>query len=256
MHLEVERLMPGPTTAAAAAGILLVVAGLGAGVEVLAQGTETPTTIVAAFITICVSVIGLMGWLVKHLITTTIPEQQKAFAASLAQIKDGFTGTADRLSLDSQRRHEELKDELEKQIDCLRAWQRTDLENQQLLRQLLQAIQHRTRIVDAVVSADDAILTKTLDGTILSWNPAAERLFGWKGSEVIGQSIHRIIPSDRHAEEDELLARIRAGERVDSRDTVRIHRDGRPVNVWVTVSAIKEHGSGRVIGASTIAREV
>jgi PAS domain S-box-containing protein len=253
-HAEGERLMPGPTTTVAGIGALIVAAGL-AGMDLVAQGAETPTTIVGAFILICVSVVTLVGWLVKHLLTNTIPAQQQQFATALTGITSTCTGMVDRLGGDSQRRHEELKGELEKQIDCLRAWQRTDLENQQLLRQLIQAVQLRTRMADVVISADDAIWTKTLTGVILAWNPAAERILGWKGSEVIGQSVHKIIPGDRHNEEDELLARIRNGEQAETGAIWRIHRDGRLVKLWATTSPIKDAATGQIIGASTIARE-
>src|SRR5215813_13034024 len=85
----------------------------------------------------------------------------------------------------------------------------------------------RARLAAIVESSDDVIVSKTLDGIITSWNPAAERTFGWTAEEAIGRHITLIIPADRRAEEDGVLARIRRGERVDHFETVRITKDGR-----------------------------
>src|SRR3989442_556653 len=82
---------------------------------------------------------------------------------------------------------------------------------------------HLAAIVD---SADDAIVTKTLDGVITSWNRGAERIFGWTAAEAVGRHITLIIPRERHAEEDEVLARIRRGEKIDHFETVRVTKDG------------------------------
>jgi PAS domain S-box-containing protein len=108
----------------------------------------------------------------------------------------------------------------------------------------------------AIISAsDDAIIGRDVNGTITSWNAAAERIFGYSAEEAIGQSIRLIIPSDRHQEEEDVLRRIRSGERVDRYETVRRAKDGRPVEVSLTVSPIKAP-DGTVIGASKIARDV
>ena len=106
-----------------------------------------------------------------------------------------------------------------------------------------------------VQSSHDAIVGKSLDGTVLTWNPAAEEIFGWRAHEMIGQSIRRIIPDSRQVEEDVILASIRAGERVPSFETVRLRRDGREVHVAVTVSPVYD-AKGQVIGASKIARDI
>ncbi len=106
-----------------------------------------------------------------------------------------------------------------------------------------------------VESTDDAIFGKDLDGTILSWNPAAERLYGYAADEAIGRSVSMLVPDDRSNEMEEILARVRAGERVVHYETRRRRRDGREVEVSVTVSPILD-GDGRVIGASSIARDV
>ena len=105
-----------------------------------------------------------------------------------------------------------------------------------------------------VASSDDVIISKNLDGIVQSWNPAAVRLFGFTAAEMIGQSIRKIIPADRQKEEDDVLARIRAGMMVDHFETQRQTKDGRLVDVSLTVSPIRDR-SGRVVGASKIARE-
>ena len=113
----------------------------------------------------------------------------------------------------------------------------------------------RARFAALVDSSDDVIVSKTLDGIITSWNPAAERMFGWSAAEAVGQHITFIIPEDRRGEEEEVLARLRRGERVDHFETVRVTRQGRLVEMSITISPIKD-ASGRVIGASKIARDI
>src|SRR5260370_1395174 len=111
------------------------------------------------------------------------------------------------------------------------------------------------RLAAIVDSSDDAIVSKTLDGIITSWNPAAERMFGWTAAEAVGRPIILIIPEARRAEEDTVLARVRRGERVEHFDTVRVTKDGRLVDVSVTVSPVRDV-SGRIVGASKIARDI
>ena len=113
----------------------------------------------------------------------------------------------------------------------------------------------RARLGALIDSSDDVIVSKTLDGIIVSWNPAAERMFGWTAAEAVGQHITLIVPLDRRAEEAEVLARIRRGERVDHFETVRITRQGQRVDMSITVSPIRD-ANGRVIGASKIARDI
>lgn len=111
-------------------------------------------------------------------------------------------------------------------------------------------------ILAAVVEfSDDAIVTKDLNGIITSWNPSATRIFGYTSDEAVGRSIKLIIPADRHSEEDEVLRRVRAGERVDHFETVRQKKNGDLVDISLTVSPLKDH-SGRIIGASKIARDI
>lgn len=111
------------------------------------------------------------------------------------------------------------------------------------------------RLAAIVSSSDDAIVSKDLNGIVTSWNAAAERIFGYTAEEMIGRSIRTIIPLDRQSEEDDVLARVRRGERVDHFDTVRQRKDGRLIDVSLTISPVKD-GSGRITGASKIARDV
>jgi PAS domain S-box-containing protein len=113
----------------------------------------------------------------------------------------------------------------------------------------------RARLAAIVVSSDDAILSKTLDGVLESWNIGAERVFGYTAEEAIGQHISLIIPHDRLDEEAEVLARLRRGEKIDHFETVRRAKDGRLVDVSMTVSPLKS-SDGRIIGASNVARDI
>jgi PAS domain S-box-containing protein len=111
------------------------------------------------------------------------------------------------------------------------------------------------RLAAIVESSDDAIVSKDLNGIVRSWNPGAERIFGYSESEVLGRSIRLIIPDDRQAEEDEVLARISRGERISHFDTVRRRKDGREIQVSLTVSPIQDE-EGHIVGASKIARDI
>jgi PAS domain S-box-containing protein len=106
-----------------------------------------------------------------------------------------------------------------------------------------------------VRSSDDAIVSKNLDGIITSWNPAAERLFGFTAAEVVGKSITIIIPPERRHEEDEVLRQVRSGRMVDHFESVRQRRDGSLVDVSLTISPIRD-AQGRIVGASKIARDI
>ena len=111
------------------------------------------------------------------------------------------------------------------------------------------------RLAAIVTSSTDAIVSKSIDGTITSWNSAAERIFGYTASEMTGQSVRRLIPPERQHEEDVILARIRAGEKTESFDTIRLHKDHRSIHVSVTISPIRD-SSGNIIGASKIVRDI
>ncbi len=106
-----------------------------------------------------------------------------------------------------------------------------------------------------IESSHDAIISKTLDGIVTSWNPAAARLFGYTPEEIIGKPIATIIPPELRAEEAQILARLRRGERMDHYETVRLAKDGRRLEISLSVSPIKDE-SGTIVGSSKIARDI
>jgi PAS domain S-box-containing protein len=115
---------------------------------------------------------------------------------------------------------------------------------------------HQRALLAAIVdSSDDAIVSKTLEGRILSWNRGATRIFGYEPHEVIGKPITIIVPPELHAEEQQILDKLRRGEAIDHFDTVRITKDGRRIAISLTVSPLRA-ADGTVIGASKVARDV
>src|ERR1041385_1345575 len=125
---------------------------------------------------------------------------------------------------------------------------------QKLLSQRL-AQQAQARLAAIVESSDDAILSKTLGGVITTWNRGAEQLFGYSAAEAVGQPMDLIVPADYAGQEEEMLDLIRQGKLVRHLETVRVAKDGRRINVSITASPMRD-GSGRVIGTSTIARDI
>jgi len=121
--------------------------------------------------------------------------------------------------------------------------------------QLQQDVTTAQRLAFIVESSDDAIVSKTLDGIITSWNKGAERIFGYTAEEAIGQPITFLMRPDRYEEEERIIASLRRGERVAPFDTVRQRRDGELIHVSVTMSPIKDI-NGKIIGASKIARDI
>jgi PAS domain S-box-containing protein len=111
------------------------------------------------------------------------------------------------------------------------------------------------RLAAIVESSEDAIIAKDLDGVVTSWNAAAERMYGYSAAEIIGATMARLVPSDRMDEEREIMARIKGGETVGHLETVRLAKDGRRIDVSVTISPIKD-ATGKVVGASKIARDM
>ena len=112
-----------------------------------------------------------------------------------------------------------------------------------------------TRLAAIVTFSQDAIISKNLDGTITSWNPGAEKIFGYPAAEMVGANIRRLISPDRQAEEEKILATIARGEAVEHFETVRLTRAGRLFDVSVTASPIKDE-TGQVIGVSKVARNI
>jgi PAS domain S-box-containing protein len=111
-------------------------------------------------------------------------------------------------------------------------------------------------LLSAIVqSSDDAIVSKDLNSIVTSWNPAAEQMFGYSAQEMIGRSIRLIIPADRQHEEDEVLLRIGAGDRVEHFETQRVRKDGSVIHVSLSISPVRD-SEGRIVGASKIARDI
>ncbi|MGN6517750.1 MAG: PAS domain-containing sensor histidine kinase [Rhizomicrobium sp.] len=111
------------------------------------------------------------------------------------------------------------------------------------------------QLAQIVESSEDAIISKTLDGTIQTWNAGAERIFGYSRSEMVGRSILAIVPPERHEEEQEIIARIRNGESIHHYETTRFRKDGQEIAVSLSASPIRD-SSGSVIGASKISRDI
>jgi len=111
------------------------------------------------------------------------------------------------------------------------------------------------KLAAIVTASDDAIISKTIDGCITSWNAAATRLLGYAPDEIIGQSILRIIPPERHHEEKEIIARLQRGEHIHHYETVRLTKDGRRIDLSLSLSPLRDR-FGRVVGAAKIARDI
>ena len=158
-------------------------------------------------------------------------------ALALVAIRRGFAGRAR-----AERLLRESRDQLE-----LRVRQRTA--------ELEKAGENDSRLASIVASSDDAIASKDMQGIITSWNPGAEHLFGYSAQEAVGRPMAMLIPPERSDEEPEILARVARGEATDHFETVRIGKDGRKIDVSVTISPIRDR-HGRIVGASTIARDI
>lgn len=111
-------------------------------------------------------------------------------------------------------------------------------------------------LLDAIVqTSEDPIITKNLDGIITSWNPAAERLFGYKPEEMVGESVLKLIPPSLHHEETAILRKLRAGEQITHFETTRLAKGGRELSVSLTISPLKDE-RGRVVGVSKMVRDI
>ena len=113
----------------------------------------------------------------------------------------------------------------------------------------------RQQLISVVESSDDAIISKNLDGIISTWNPAAERIFGYKAEEIVGKPVTILIPTGQHDEEPAILQRIRKGERIEHYETTRIRKDGSLIEISLTISPVRD-AEGTVVGASKIARDI
>jgi len=119
----------------------------------------------------------------------------------------------------------------------------------------IMAEENKQRLADIVESSDDAIFSKTLDGTFTSWNKGAERIYGYKAKEMVGQPVTKIVPNDRSDEVFNILEELRNGQRIDHFETQRVRKNGELIHISLTISPILDV-DGNVIGASTIARDI
>ena len=115
--------------------------------------------------------------------------------------------------------------------------------------------EYRTQLASIVDSSDDAIIGKTLDGTITSWNRGAERLYGYTREEMVGASITRLVPKDHPDEIPSILQRMRLGDSVEHYESIRVTKDGRHLEVSLSISPIRD-SDGKIVGASAIARDI
>ncbi len=115
--------------------------------------------------------------------------------------------------------------------------------------------EYRARLAAIIDSSEDAILAKTLDGTITAWNKGAERIYGYAPEEIIGKSISTLVPADRPGEIPEIMRKIGRGESIEHYESVRVTKDGRHLNVSIAVSPLRD-ASGEIVGASAIARDI
>ena len=129
------------------------------------------------------------------------------------------------------------------------------LENARLYQEVRAAYEDRDRLAAVVESSEDAILSETLDGTILSWNAGAERLYGYAAAEVIGQPVSRLAPTEQVDEMPRILERLRRGEHIEHYETVRRKKDGSRIEISLTLSSVR-NAAGQVVGASSIARDI
>jgi PAS domain S-box-containing protein len=112
-----------------------------------------------------------------------------------------------------------------------------------------------TRLAAIVNSSHDAIIGKTVDGMVTSWNPGAEAIYGYSAQDIVGQSIYLVIPLDRREEFATIMQRIRQGQPVSHYETMRVRQDGQTIHVSLSVSAVKDN-AGKIVGVSTIARDI
>lgn len=132
---------------------------------------------------------------------------------------------------------------------------RSVLESNRDITEIKQAQEAQNRLAAIVESSDDAIISKSLDSIITSWNRSAQRMFGYTADEAIGQNILLIIPPERREEEDAIISRLKQGKRIEHFETVRLTKDGTRIDVSLTISPVRD-ANGRIVGASKIARDI
>jgi PAS domain S-box-containing protein len=161
--------------------------------------------------------------------------------------KDGTEKPIDDSAAPIRDRHGEL-------VGCVLVF-RDVTQRRRLEKEAAERLRTARLLASIIESSDDAIVSKSLDGIIQSWNVGAERIFGHTAEQAIGKHISLIIPAERLAEENDIIARLKSGQRVDHFETVRAHRDGHRIDVSLTISPIKDN-EGNVVGASKIARDI
>jgi PAS domain S-box-containing protein len=215
----------------------------------------TPTTIVGAFIFVCLSMVGLVGWIVKRLIDDAA-KTQEVFAKALQTVIDHCDKEVKAERTASESRDQGAAERHRESQELLTKIHESSREGVHATRNLMNVIHLRTRLADALQSTELPAWTKSLDGVLLSWNGAAEKTLGWRQGEIVGKSVYdTVVPPERKAEEVSVLRRIAEGNSVDEYQTDRLHKDGRRVRLMVVTSPILDR-EGRVTGASTLAHEV
>ena len=146
------------------------------------------------------------------------------------------------IDITGQKRREEVQHEKERELEESRG-------------QLQAALAASQRLAAIVECSDDAIIAKDLDGTVTCWNPAAERMFGYREEEMVGRSIIKLIPLEVLEDEDRIMSAVARGERTQHVETLRRHKNGHLIEVSLTVSPVRE-GSGRILGVASISRDI
>jgi PAS domain S-box-containing protein len=189
----------------------------------------------------------------KNICNLIAPEDQERFRAFNEKICQGEKGSLefDIVGIQGERRH------MESHAAPLRNSDGTlvQLAVTRDITQRGEGEKAQRRLAAIIESSEDAIASKDLDGIITSWNKSAERLFGYKAEEIIGQPVTLIIPPELHGDEPKILGKIKAGERIEHFQTVRVRKDGQLINVSLTISPIKDD-KGKIVGAAKIARDI
>ncbi len=143
----------------------------------------------------------------------------------------------------------------DERLRLIAEWQHKALALEAEVARRTQLQEAAAKLAAIVESSEDGIASKDLNGIIQSWNASAERIFGYKADEIVGKSVLTIIPPELHQDEDMILSRIRRGERIEHFETVRVTKNGKRIDVSLTVSPVKDDG-GRIIGAAKIVRDI